>query len=313
MKKIIVLIITFTLFQFNAFSKKLMDKHYWNVFYECEYSTTVSKQYDIPFKKMSELEKIYACQNDLYYLLAICSVKTNHNTDQILINAAKETGFNYSTIQDIEMFFRGGNILTNYVKNKNNIIDSINKCASIYEKHFLNHKVTPIIQFLHENDQGVNGLQTPDSTDLLCQDKTLRIIMQFQKNVNELNFNYIKNNCLDKNGNIPSYTDIGFDNQGHLILILVHYAATVRIREEQFFNFIDEQLKLNRIFPNQYAVIIDKYFWVKNNTLVYGQITGGDTKIINMDKIDETRKKIGLNSLREFYEVNNMALPENYK
>ena len=113
MKKIIALIVTFTLFQFNAFSKKLMDKHYWNVFYECEYSTTVSKQYDIPFKKLSELEKNYNCPIDLHYLLAVCSVKTNHNTDQILINASKSAGLGFEYIKDMILFFRDGSIYKN--------------------------------------------------------------------------------------------------------------------------------------------------------------------------------------------------------
>lgn len=97
------------------------------------------------------------------------------------------------------------------------------------------------------------------------------------------------------------------------MLILTHYAATVTTQEKEFFDFIDKQLILNRIFPDQYAVIMDKYSWVKNNVTTYGQLIGGGDKIVNIDKVDEIRKKIGLNTLREFYEIMNIKLPDNYK
>ena len=188
MKKIILLLITLHVLQFNAYSKNLMDITYWKTFYECQYSITISKQYDIPFKKLSELEKIYVSNVDLYYLLAICSVKMNHNTDQILMNASKATGLNFSTIQDMQMFFKDGDIITNYVKNKNNLIDSMYKYGANYTQHFSKHKLTPIARFLYEYDQITNGLEMPDSINAICKEKMLTNILQSQKKVNEMNY-----------------------------------------------------------------------------------------------------------------------------
>lgn len=66
--------------------------------------------------------------------------------------------------------------------------------------------------------------------------------------------------------------------------------------------------------PSQYARLVDRYrTWVLNKPQIYGEWVDENYFIEDIEKVDERRKLIGLNSLYVFCYLNHISLPKNYK
>ena len=63
--------------------------------------------------------------------------------------------------------------------------------------------------------------------------------------------------------------------------------------------------------PQEYALIIDGHY-LKKHTGYYSPLSKNKMIIYNINKVDEYRREIGLESLEDYAKMRNLTLPDDY-
>ena len=115
---------------------------------------------------------------------------------------------------------------------------------------------------------------------------------------------------IDKNG-FPKYESIPYDFRLDLLIIMVHSVKNSDAYWEYYQPILKTALENGNLTPQEYALIIDGHYLAKH----MGYYNSTDRKkiaIYDINKVDEYRREIGLESLEDYAKMRNLTLPDGY-